>query len=112
MNPGDIYWFNVPYEESAQAKPRPVVILQLFDDNPEDVAVIESTSKEKPGLELIHTIDFDAPRYYFARLKGLYGVSRFYAKRARVRSKSLQLDRIGALFADDILHIRRKLNLL
>ncbi len=110
MNPGDIHFFDVPFENRPGSKIRPVVILQELED--ECVVVVQSTSKVKPNLDLVHTINFDHPNYFYIRLNGLSGKSYFYREKWSPLPKSFDRGVVGPLLRVDFLAIQAALGMV
>jgi hypothetical protein len=104
MEPGNLYWADVPFLDGTGSKHRPVLVLRKLSDD--TLIILASSSKYKPRKQLVASLNFDDPKYFESKLKG---VSYFY----RGGLIALRVDRfrnyIGPLPPADYQMIARKL---
>jgi hypothetical protein len=101
MKLGDFYIADCPFVQRAGSKRRLVVVIREFDDG---VTIVESRSREKGNLALLHKIDFDRDtRYLGMRLKGHTGTSHFYLENEQTISKDrFDPERLGVMLPADV----------
>jgi len=79
MNPGDLWYVDVPYhDDPARSKKRVLLVVKELSET--EVIVVESRGKPHPHLSLVGIIDFSRRGYLAMPCRG---ISHFYAENIR-----------------------------